>query len=70
MGRVVVRFTCFRTRLLDWDNNAASLKDIIDGLRHAHAFVDDSERYIKIEAEQIKVRTRAEQKTVIEIVYP
>lgn len=68
--RVVVRFTCFRVRLLDTDNAYGSVKDVVDGLRNAHLVRDDSPTEIKLEVEQVKVGSFAQQKTVIELIYP
>lgn len=70
MGRVVVRFTCYRVRLLDWDNSAASCKDLLDGLRHSHLIRDDSPKHVNVSVEQVKVNTFHQEKTVIEIVWP
>jgi len=70
MGRVVVRFTCFRVRLLDDDNVKASVKDLLDGLRHAHLIRDDSPREIQLEVEQRKVACPDFQRTEIELIYP
>jgi hypothetical protein len=68
--RVVVRFTGYRVRPLDPDNFAGSTKDLIDGLRRAKLLHDDSWKDIRLETEQEKVKTFAEERTVIEIIYP
>ena len=68
--RVVVRFTCYRTRLLDWDNLPGSCKTLCDGLRYAHLIVDDSPAHIDASVEQIKVTRRDQEKTEIQILYP
>lgn len=65
--RVTVRITGFRVRPLDPDNFAGSTKDAIDGLRHAGLIPGDEPWRIKLETEQEKVATFAEEKTVIEI---
>ena len=70
LGRVVVRFTCFRVRLLDRDNLEASVKDLLDGLRHAHLIRDDSEREIQLEVEQAQVASPEFERTEIELIYP
>lgn len=70
LGRVVVRFTCFRCQLLDPDNHAASIKDLLDGLRHAHCIRDDSAKFVKVETDQVKVNRRSDEKTEIEIIWP
>lgn len=68
--RVVVRFTGYRVRPLDPDNFAGSVKDCIDGLRHCHLIAGDEPWRIRLETEQVRVRTFKEEKTVIEIEYP
>ena len=70
MARVIVRFTFFRVRLLDPDNSPASGKDLLDGLRHAHCFRDDSERYIDFSTSQVQVGSREEEGTDITIIWP
>ena len=69
LGRPLVRFTCFRSRLLDDDNNAASIKDLLDGLRHAHCIRGDSTKEIRLEVSQEQVRY-GQERTEIEIIYP
>lgn len=70
LGRVVVRFTCFRQRLLDPDSAPASVKDLLDGLRHAHLIRDDSPREIQLEVDQAEVASREFERTEIELIYP
>ena len=70
VGRVVVRFTCYRVRSLDFDNRAASCKDLLDGLRHAHLIRDDSDKFIEASVSEVKVGSYADEKTVIELIYP
>jgi hypothetical protein len=70
LGRVIVRFTGYRVRPLDPDNFAGSVKDLLDGLRRVNLIDGDEPWRIKLETEQIKVATKAEQRTVIDLFYP
>lgn len=67
LERPVVRFTGFRVRPLDPDNFAGSVKDLLDGLRHAGLIPGDEPWRIILETEQVKVGTFKEEKTVITI---
>lgn len=67
--RVTVRFTGYRVRPLDPDNFAGSVKDLLDGLRHAALISGDEPWRIRLETEQVKVRTVKEERTEIEIDY-
>ncbi len=64
---VRVRFTGHRVRPLDPDNFAGSVKDLLDGLRHAHIIAGDEPWRITLETRQEKVKSYAEERTVIEI---
>lgn len=68
--RVVVRFTGFRVRPLDPDNFAGSVKDLLDGIRHAHLIQGDEAWRIKLETEQEKVSSYKEERTEIRITWP
>ena len=70
LGRTVVRFTGFRVRPLDPDNFAGSVKDLLDGLRHAHLIRGDEPWRIKLEVEQEKVGAFREERTEVEIIWP
>ena len=70
VGRPVVRFTGYRIRPCDPDNFAGSCKDLLDCLRHAHLLVGDEPWNIIFQTDQVKVRTRKEERTEIEIIYP
>jgi hypothetical protein len=65
--RTTVRFTGYRVRPLDPDNFAGSVKDCLDGLRHAQIISGDEPWRIILETEQVKVGSYKEEKTVIEI---
>ncbi len=65
--RTVVRFTGYRVRPLDPDNFAGSCKDLLDGLRHAKIIENDEWWRIDFQTRQEKVKSYAEEKTVIEI---
>lgn len=67
LQRTRVRIVGYRVRPLDPDNFAGSVKDVLDGLRHAALLEGDEPWRITLETEQVKVRKRAEQKTVIEL---
>jgi len=68
--RVIVRFIGFRVRPLDPDNFAGGCKDLLDGLRHSGLIPGDEPWKIDFQTRQEKVKTYAEEKTVIEIQYP
>ncbi len=70
MGRTIVSFTGFRVRPLDPDNFAASCKDLLDGIVHAGLVFDDTPWLIILRTEQEKVKSYAQEKTVIEIEFP
>ncbi len=70
LERIVVRFTGFRVRPLDPDGHAGSIKDLLDGLRHAHLLPDDNFWTIRLQTEQEKVATFAEERVEIEITWP
>lgn len=67
LRRTTVRFTGYRVTPLDPDNFAGSVKDLLDGLRHAKLIKGDEWWRIKLETEQVKVSHYKEEKTVIEI---
>jgi hypothetical protein len=70
LQRVTVRFVGRRVRPLDPDNFAGSVKDLLDGLRHAGLLLGDEPWRIKLETEQVKVKSYKDEKTIIEITYP
>jgi hypothetical protein len=70
LRRTLVRFTGYRVRPLDPDNFAGSVKDLLDGLRHAGILQGDEPWRIKLETEQEKVGKYSEEKTIIEITEP
>jgi len=65
-----IRFTGYRVRPLDPDNFAASIKDLLDGLRHAHIIHGDEPWRITLQTEQVKVDHFKDEKTEIEIELP
>lgn len=67
LSRTTVRFVGYRVRPLDPDNFAGSVKDLLDGLRHAHLIEGDEPWRIILETEQVKVGSFKEEKTVIEL---
>lgn len=64
-----VRFTGYRVRPLDPDSFAGSVKDLLDGIRRAGLIHDDSFWDIKLFTEQVKVKSRNQERTVVEIIY-
>jgi hypothetical protein len=68
--RIIVRFISLRRKLLDEDNLPGGFKDLLDGLRHASLIPDDSPKVIEFKAEQIKVRNKGKEGTLIQITYP
>lgn len=70
LGRATVKFTGYRVRPLDPDNFAASIKDLLDGLRRVGFIIGDEPWRIKLETEQVKVASFKEERTVIEIDLP
>jgi hypothetical protein len=68
--RIVVRIVCFRCHLCDPDNNASGVKALLDSIRYATLIPNDRPEDIKLETDQVRVKHRSEEKTVIEIEYP
>jgi hypothetical protein len=65
--RTRIRFVGYRTRPLDPDNFAGSVKDLLDGLRHAQLIPGDEAWRIILETEQVKVGHVKDERTEIEI---
>lgn len=70
LPKTTVRFIGYRVTLLDPDNFAGSVKDLLDGLRHAGLVPGDRADQIVLITEQEKVDVFSEEKTVIEIDQP
>ena len=66
-GCVPVRFTLYRCRLLDVDAKYGSVKDLLDCLVASGIVAGDKEGQVSLEVNQVKVGTRAEERTEIEI---
>jgi hypothetical protein len=66
-NRTYVRITRYSTRPLDCDNYAGGCKPIIDQLRYAKLIKDDSPEDIEVQFNQVKIKTKAEEHTKIEI---
>lgn len=64
-GRTRVRFVGYRVRPLDPDNFAGSVKDLLDGLRHAGLLAGDEPWRIILETEQVRVPSFAQERTEI-----
>lgn len=63
--RVRVCITSFRRRLIDPDNLCP--KYFIDSLRYAGLIPNDREEDITLQVSQVKVKTKAEERTQIEL---
>lgn len=70
LSRTTVRFVGFRVRPLDPDSFAGSVKDLLDGLRHAALISGDEPWRIRLETEQVRVATFAEERTEITLTFP
>lgn len=66
-NRTYVRITRYSTRPLDCDNYAGGCKPIIDQLRYAKLIKDDSPEDIEVQFKQVKIKTKTEEYTKIEI---
>jgi hypothetical protein len=64
--RVHVRIVSFRRRLIDPDNLCP--KYFVDCTRYAGWIKDDNAKEITLEVRQVKVKTKAEERTEIEII--
>ncbi len=65
--RTRISFTGYRVKPLDPDNFAGSVKDLLDGLRHAQLIFGDEPWKIILETDQVKVSHYADEMTVIDI---
>ncbi len=65
--RTALIITRHAVRLLDADNYAGGCKPLIDQLRYAHLIEDDDPETIEITFRQAKCKTKAEEKTTIQI---
>ena len=70
LGRATVRFVGYRVKPLDPDNFAGSVKDLLDGLRHAQIISGDEPWKIILETEQERVKHYNQEKTVITVDIP
>ena len=68
-GRTVVRIVSFRTRLCDTDNLCGGCKYAVDALRYNGLIPNDDPQSIELRVTQIKVKTRKQERTEIEIIY-
>jgi hypothetical protein len=64
---VPVCFTLYRIRLLDVDAKYSSVKDLLDCLVNSGFLAGDKEGQVTLEVRQVKVKTRAGERTEIEI---
>ena len=61
----VVSVVSYRFRLIDPDN--LCVKYHLDGLRYCGLLIDDTAAHVQLSVRQIKVATKAEERTEIEI---
>lgn len=66
--RIIVRITCRRVSLQDPDNSL--FKPLVDQLRYAGIIPEDDSKTIKLETDQIRVGTKKEEGTEVEVIYP
>jgi hypothetical protein len=69
-GRVTVRITSFRVRLLDSDNHAGGCKGLIDCIKELGLIEDDSPKHIRLETAQIQVGHYHEERIEVTIDQP
>lgn len=70
-GRIIVVLESRRTRLQDADNDAASHKNLLDGLRYAGFIPEDNPKAIRLViCDQVRVKTKAEEGTRVRVIYP
>jgi hypothetical protein len=67
-GRIILKYTSYRQRLLDADN--VCTKFLTDALRYVNALPGDSPDQIDLQETQKKVEKKTQEKTLIEIIYP
>ena len=66
-NRTTLCITRHATKLLDADNFAGGCKPLIDQLRYAKLIPDDDPETVEILFRQTKVKTKAEERTEVEI---
>jgi len=64
-GKVFLKITGYRPRLLDHDNFIGGCKGVLDAMKRLGIILDDSPDFIEVQYEQRKVKN-AETKTVFE----
>lgn len=67
-ARIIVRITCRRVHLQDPDNGL--FKPLVDQLRYCGLLPEDDHGTIKLETDQVKVSTKKEEGTEVELIYP
>jgi len=66
---VPVCFTLYRRRLLDVDAKYSSVKDLLDCVVDAGFADGDKEGQVSLEVRQVKVKTKSEECTTIELTH-
>lgn len=69
-GRYTLRIESRRCRLLDPDNLVGGVKFFVDSLRYFRVIPDDTAKVLRLIVFQTKVRSKAEEKTVITVIPP
>lgn len=70
LGRPILRIISRRVRLLDADNYAEGCKALVDWIKKAGFIFDDSEEHVDLRYVQEPVKTRREETTFVEIIWP
>lgn len=65
--RRIVRITSYRRRLLDPDNLAGGCKYFLDCCKYSQLIQDDRPQDIELIIKQVKVKTKEEERTEIEV---
>jgi hypothetical protein len=69
MGRTTLSYRIFRVRVLDPDTVAGSTKDLTDGLCRCGLIPGDDPTQIRLEVEQERVRTFADERVELTITW-
>jgi len=66
-SRRLVRITSYRRRLLDFDNLTGGCKYFLDSCKYSGLIPDDRPQDIAVEVVQVKVKSKADERTEITI---
>jgi hypothetical protein len=70
MGRTTLSYRIFRVRVLDPDTVAGSTKDLTDGLQRCGLIPGDDPTQIRLEVEQERVKSFADERVELTITWP